>query len=78
MIFIVKSSQHCLLLTVNCLLAIKKNCDINIAVRYFGGDEGSRTPVQKACHTNFSECSSLFEDLSRVPYRNKLPLPSPE
>ena len=22
-----------------------------------GGDEGSRTPVQKACPINFSECS---------------------
>ena len=26
----------------------------------YGGDEGSRTPVQKACPINLSECSSLF------------------
>ena len=25
-----------------------------------GGDEGSRTPVQKACPINFSECSSCL------------------
>ena len=26
----------------------------------FGGDEGSRTPVQKACPINFSECSACL------------------
>ncbi len=31
-------------------------CDPSLA----GGDEGSRTPVQKACPINLSECSSLF------------------
>lgn len=37
----------------------KKN-RITAILSLAGGDEGSRTPVQKACPINLSECSSLF------------------
>ena len=34
---------------------------VNIKIeKLLSGPEGSRTPVQKACPINFSECSSCF------------------
>lgn len=41
------------------LIKQKKN-RIAAILSLAGGDEGSRTPVQKACPINLSECSSLF------------------
>lgn len=43
---------------------IKKDCKTFLlqSLLYSGGDEGSRTPVQKACPINFSERSYCFMD----------------
>ena len=36
-------------------------CNFSLDVKLCGGGEGSRTPVRKPIHTNFSGCRTLFK-----------------
>ena len=49
-------------------------CNFSLDVKLCGGGEGSRTPVRKPIHTNFSGCRTLFKFPEADGQRSNCPL----